>query len=138
LDVSGLRETCARRGLTMTGQREAILLALEQLGEHPNVQEIVDRARDMLPRITFATVYRTMTRFEQAGGVRKIYFGEGFVRFERSDKLPHCHLIDTETGRVIEFHDTGIEEQLRVQAQALGFRTVSMRLTLFGRALQRS
>lgn len=138
MDTTTLRELCTRLGLPMTGQRAAILSALSDLGEHPSVVEIADRARQRSARITLATVYRTMKRFERAGGVRQVDFGEGFARFECTDKRPHYHLVDAETGRVIEFHDAAIEELLRRQAASLGFGTVSMQLTLFGRSAVKS
>ena len=117
----------------MTGQRRVIARVLSESGDHPDVEELYRRAAARDPRISIATVYRTVRLFEERGILERRDFGGGRARYEPSEHGHHHHLIDVETGRVIEFEDAEYERVLAAIASRLGFDLVSHRLQLFGR-----
>ena len=123
------------RGLKMTGQRRVIARVLSEAGDHPDVEELYRRAAALDGRISIATVYRTVRLFEEKGILERRDFGGGRARYEPTEHGPHHHLIDVETGRVIEFGDAEHERLIRAVAARLGFELVSHRLELFGRKL---
>ena len=123
---------CQEKGLRITGQRRVIARVLSESVDHPDVEELYRRAVVIDPKISIATVYRTVRLFEQAGILARHEFGDGRARFEEQSEEHHDHLIDTETGRVIEFRDDEIE-RLQVQvAERLGYRLTGHRLELYG------
>ncbi|MHA1113977.1 MAG: Fur family transcriptional regulator [Alphaproteobacteria bacterium] len=131
-DISDIERLCAAKGLKMTGQRRTIARVLSDARDHPDVEQVYRRAADLDPRISIATVYRTMRLFEEADIVHRHDFGEGRARYEESGDGHHDHLIDIQSGRVIEFQDDDIETLKRKIAERLGFRLVDHRLDLFG------
>lgn len=137
-DISPIERLCARKGLKMTGQRRTIARVLSESQDHPDVEQVYRRAVDLDPRISLATVYRTMRLFEEANIVQRHDFGEGRSRYEESGTGHHDHLIDVHSGEVVEFHDDEIEILKHRIAERLGFRLVDHRLDLFGVPLDAS
>lgn len=130
---SRIERLCIERGLKMTGQRRIIGRVLTEATDHPDVEELYRRASALDARISIATVYRTVRLLEEKGILERRDFGGGRARYEASAQGHHYHLIDAESGRVIEFADPALERQLHQLAARLGFDLVSMRLELFGR-----
>ncbi|MGR3570830.1 Fur family transcriptional regulator [Brevirhabdus sp.] len=123
---------CEASGLRMTEQRRIIAGVLEQADDHPDVEELYARASARDPRISIATVYRTVKLFEEAGILEKREFGDGRARYETADRDHHDHLIDLNSGEVIEFVDPEIEELQEQIARKLGYRLKGHRLELYG------
>jgi len=130
---SRIERLCIDRGVKMTGQRRVIARVLSDAEDHPDVEELYRRALLLDRHISIATVYRTVRLFEEKGILERHDFGGGRARYEPSEESHHHHLIDIETGKVIEFQDAEHEELMRVIAARLGFDLVSLRLELFGR-----
>ena len=123
---------CEANGLRMTDQRRTIAQVLEAAEDHPDVEELYNRATLADPRISIATVYRTVKLFEESGILEKHEFGDGRARYEAADRDHHDHLIDMHSGEVIEFVDPEIEElQMRIAAK-LGYTLKGHRLELYG------
>ena len=125
-------ERCEAKGLRMTDQRRTIANVLEDARDHPDVEELYNRASDADPNISLATVYRTVKLFEEAGILEKLEFGDGRARYEDADRDHHDHLIDISTGEVIEFVDPEIEALQEKIAQRLGFDLKGHKLELYG------
>ena len=130
---SRIERLCVERSVKMTGQRRVIARVLSDAEDHPDVEELYRRAMQLDRHISIATVYRTVRLFEEIGILERHDFGGGRARYEPSEESHHHHLIDVDTGKVIEFQDTEHEELMRVIAARLGFDLVSLRLELFGR-----
>ena len=122
----------------MTGQRRVIARVLSEAGDHPDVEELYRRASALDGRISIATVYRTVRLLEEKGLLERRDFGGGRARYEPTEHGHHHHLIDIDSGRVIEFEDAEHERVLQAIAARLGFDLVSHRLELFGRRPARS
>jgi Fur family transcriptional regulator, ferric uptake regulator len=133
---SGIERLCVERGLKMTGQRRVIARVLSEAEDHPDVEELYRRAVALDSRISIATVYRTVRLFEEKGILERRDFGGGRARYEPSEHGHHYHLIDVDTGKVIEFEDVEHERVLRAIATRLGFELVSLRLEVFGRKIE--
>lgn len=127
-----LEEICIAKGMRMTDQRRVIARVLEAATDHPDVEELYRRAADVDPRISLATVYRTVKLFEDAGVIARHDFGAGRSRYETIPDEHHDHLIDVRTGNVIEFRNEEIERLQQAIAEKLGFRLVDHRLELYG------
>jgi len=119
-------------GLRLTDQRRTIAAVLEAATDHPNVEELYNRASAVDPNISLATVYRTVKLFEETGILEKHEFGDGRARYETSDREHHDHLIDMNSGEVIEFIDPEIEALQDKIAEKLGYRLMGHRLELYG------
>jgi Fur family ferric uptake transcriptional regulator len=131
---SRIERLCIERGLKMTGQRRVIARVLSEADDHPDVEELYRRASALDQHISIATVYRTVRLFEEQGILERRDFGGGRARYEPTeDGRPHYHLIDVETGKVIEFQDPEHEQLMHAIAARFGFSVVSLRLELFGR-----
>jgi Fur family ferric uptake transcriptional regulator len=132
---SDIERLCMERGLKMTGQRRVIARVLSESSDHPDVEELYRRAAERDPRISLATVYRTVRLLQEHAILERRDFGGGRARYEPSEHEHghHHHLIDIETGRVIEFSDPDHERALAAVAAKLGFELVSHRLELYGR-----
>ena len=124
-------ERCEANGLRMTDQRRTIAGVLQDAIDHPDVEELYNRASAVDPRISLATVYRTVKLFEEAGILEKHEFGDGRARYEAADREHHDHLIDVHSGEVIEFVDAEIEALQERIAQKLGYRLMGHRLELY-------
>ena len=123
---------CEAKGLRMTDQRRVIAQVLEESADHPDVEELYARASARDPRISIATVYRTVKLFEEAGIVEKLEFGDGRARYEDAEREHHDHLIDLNSGEVIEFVDAEIEALQERIAAKLGYELKGHRLELYG------
>jgi Fur family ferric uptake transcriptional regulator len=126
-----LEEQCAARGMRMTEQRRVIAQVLESAHDHPDVEELYNRASAVDPKISLSTVYRTVNLFEEAGLVTKHDFKDGRARFEPLSEEHHDHLIDIRSGKVIEFQSSEIEALQEAIAEKLGYRLVDHRLELY-------
>jgi Fur family ferric uptake transcriptional regulator len=132
-NVSRIERLCVERGLKMTGQRRLIARVLSDSADHPDVEELYRRAAALDQRISIATVYRTVRLLEEKGILERRDFGGGRARFDPADRGHHHHLIDVDTGKVLEFSDVQHEALAREIAARLGFELVDHRLELFGR-----
>ena len=130
-------QRCSQSGLRMTEQRRVVAQVLETSHDHPDVEELYARALELDPRISIATVYRTVKLFEEAGLLDKLEFGDGRARYEDAERDHHDHLIDMQTGQVIEFVDLEIELLQEKIAQRLGYQLKDHRLELYGVPIQR-
>lgn len=127
-------ETALREaGVRITRPRRVILGILSEAGDHPDAMEIFRRAVMVDSGISLSTVYRTMKLLEGIGAIHRHAFEGGPSRFEPAGEEHHDHLIDIDTGDVIEFHSTKIEELQDEIARALGYEIVHHRLELYGR-----
>ena len=134
IDVEAL---CAAKGLRITEQRRVIARILSESEDHPDVETLHSRASAIDPKISIATVYRTVRLFEEAGILARHEFGDGRARYEAASDEHHDHLIDVETGKVVEFVDEELEALQRQIAEKLGFRLVDHRMELYGVSLNR-
>ena len=130
-EPSRLEQLCLEKGLKMTDQRRTIARVLSDATDHPDVEQVYRRATALDPRISIATVYRTVRLFEEASILERHDFGDGRSRYEESPQEHHDHLIDVESGRVIEFKDEEIELLQRAVADKLGYKLVGHRLELY-------
>ncbi len=128
---SRIERMCQDRGMKMTGQRRVIARVLSDAPDHPDVEELHRRALLVDANISIATVYRTVRLFEETGILDRLDFGDGRARYEKSGGDHHDHLIDIQSGRVIEFHDAKIEALQEKIAAELGFRLVDHKLELY-------
>jgi Fur family ferric uptake transcriptional regulator len=129
--ASRIETRCVDKGMKMTEQRRVIARVLSAADDHPDVEEVHRRAVDADPRISIATVYRTVRLFEEAGIVKRHDFGDGRARYEPTPENHHDHLIDVHSGKVIEFHNDDIERLQQEVARSYGYKLVSHRLELF-------
>ena len=116
----------------MTDQRRVIAKVLSDAHDHPDVDQVYQRASAVDPKISIATVYRTVRLFEEAGIIARHDFRDGRSRYEEAPDVHHDHLIDMKTGRVVEFIDDEIEALQAAIARRLGYRLVDHRLELYG------
>src|SRR5512138_499094 len=129
IDIEAL---CADKGLRITEQRKVIARVLGDSEDHPDVETLHARATAIDPNISIATVYRTVRLFEEAGILAKHDFGDGRARYEETPQEHHDHLIDIQSGKVVEFHNDEIEELQRRIAEKAGYKLVGHRLELYG------
>ncbi|MFM1958566.1 MAG: hypothetical protein RL588_83 [Pseudomonadota bacterium] len=127
-----IENLCIAKGMRMTEQRRVIARVLSAAQDHPDVEELHRRAHAVDPRISIATVYRTVRLFEEAGILSRLDFRDGRSRYEEASDAHHDHLIDMTTGKVIEFVDPEIEALQEAIARRLGYRLVDHRLELYG------
>lgn len=128
---------CERNGLRMTNQRKTIALVLQESDDHPDVEELYARASARDASISIATVYRTVKLFEESGILEKLEFGDGRARYEDAERDHHDHLIDMNSGEVIEFVDPDIEALQEKIAAKLGYRLIGHKLELYGVPLKK-
>lgn len=131
-DNSKIEILCEKAGMRMTGQRRVIARILSESEDHPDVEALHRRAVREDAGISIATVYRTVKLFEEAGILTRHDFGGGRARYETISEDHHDHLIDLQSGKVIEFTNEEIEELQRQVAEKLGYRLVDHRLELYG------
>ena len=130
-------QRCEAKGLRMTGPRRIIAQVLQDSDDHPDVEELHARATAHDPRISLATVYRTVKLFDEKGILDRVEFGDGRARYEDAEREHHDHLIDVTTGQVIEFVDPEIEALQEKIARRLGYRLQGHKLELYGVPLKR-
>lgn len=121
----------------MTGQRRVIAEVLQEADDHPDVEELYRRASGRDPNISLATVYRTVKLFEESGILDKLEFGDGRARYEDAEREHHDHLIDIQSGEVIEFVDPEIEALQEKIARKLGYELKGHRMELYGVPLKK-
>ena len=129
--TSRIEQACIDKGLKMTVQRRLIARVLSDASDHPDVEEVYGRAVKLDPRISLATVYRTVRLLEDAEILERHDFRDGRARYEELSRSHHDHLIDVESGKVVEFHNGEIEELQRRIAEKLGYRLIDHRLALY-------
>ncbi|WP_298720354.1 Fur family transcriptional regulator [uncultured Ferrovibrio sp.] len=129
---SRLEQLCEQLGMRMTDQRRVIARVLSAADDHPDVEELHHRAAAIDPRISIATVYRTVRMFEENGILSRLDLGDGRARYEEMPEAHHDHLIDMRSGKIIEFNDPELEELQERIAAKLGYKLVDHRLELFG------
>ena len=127
-----LEELCKKKGVRLTEQRKVIARVMASSSDHPDVDELHQRVNKMDSKISIATVYRTVKLFEEAGVVSKHDFKGGKARYEKSPEEHHDHLIDVNSGEIIEFVDEDIELLQKKVADKLGYTLVDHRLELYG------
>lgn len=133
--MSQLEQLCTKAGLKMTGQRRTILKVLGDSADHPSVEDVYARTKEIDPSISIATVYRTLGLLDELDLVIRHEFQEGYSRYELNWDHHH-HLIDLETGKVIEFQNEELERLKEKIAKDLGYELVDHRLELYGRKLK--
>ncbi len=129
--VSRLEKLCQDKGLKMTEQRRVIARVLSDADDHPDVEQLYRRASKIDPGISLATVYRTVRLFEEASILERHDFGDGRARYEEAPENHHDHLIDIQSGQVIEFSNEEIEKLQHRVAEQLGYKLVGHRLELY-------
>lgn len=132
-----LEELCVAKGLKMTEQRRVISRVLSESTDHPDVDQVFRRASAIDPKISIATVYRTMRLFEEAQVIERLDFGDGRARYEENRAEHHHHLIDLESGAVVEFTSGELENIKETIARELGYDLIGHRLELYGVPLGR-
>ena len=125
-------ERCETAGLRMTEQRRVVAQVLQESNDHPDVEELYARASKVDAGISLATVYRTVKLFEETGILERLEFGDGRSRYEDAEREHHDHLIDINTGKVIEFVDPEIEALQEKIAAKLGYELRGHKLELYG------
>jgi Fur family ferric uptake transcriptional regulator len=131
-----IEKKCSEHGLRMTEQRKVIAQVLSDADDHPDAEELYARSSAIDPKISLATVYRTVRLFSDAGIIETHDFRDGRARYEAADEDHHDHLIDVQTGDVIEFMDEEIEAFQEKIAKRLGYELVDHRLELYGRKIK--
>lgn len=134
--MMNLEEKCAGAGLKMTGQRKTILKVLGASEDHPSVEDVYDRAKKLDSSISIATVYRTLSLLDELNLVTRHEFQEGYSRYEVNTEHHH-HLVDLETGQVIEFQNEELEKIKLKIARDLGYELIDHRLELYGKKLDK-
>ena len=124
---------CVERGVRMTNPRRLIARVLSEAQDHPDVEEVYRRALLLDNNVSIATVYRTVRLFEEYGILERRDFGGGRARYEPVEHGHHHHLVDVDTGQVVEFQSAEYERLMREIAAGLGFVLVDHRLELFVR-----
>jgi Fur family transcriptional regulator, ferric uptake regulator len=133
-----LEQLCIERGMKMTEQRRIIARVLSDANDHPDVEDLYQRSVEIDPKISIATVYRTVRLFEEAGLLDRHDFGDGRSRYEQSSDDHHDHLVDVQSRTIIEFHDEEVEKLQREIAARLGYRLIGHRMELYGVKLKNS
>ncbi|WP_119461532.1 Fur family transcriptional regulator [Rhodospirillaceae bacterium SYSU D60014] len=128
---SRIERLCVEKGLKMTEQRRVIARVLSDASDHPDVEQLYRRATDVDPHISIATVYRTVRLFEEANILERHDFRDGRARYEEAPETHHDHLINVQTGEVIEFQNEEIELLQQRVAERLGYRLIDHRLELY-------
>lgn len=135
--MSDLEKLCLEKGMRMTDQRRVIARVMSEAKDHPDVEVVYQRSAEIDSRISIATVYRTVRLFEEAGILERHDFRDGRSRYEPIPEEHHDHLIDLDSGEVLEFHNEEIEElQIKI-AHEMGFKLVDHRMELYGVPLER-
>ena len=129
---NNIERLCLEKGMKMTEQRRVIARVLSSADDHPDVEEVHRRAHELDSHISIATVYRTVRLFEEANILERHDFGDGRARYEEVSEEHHDHLIDIQSGRIIEFQNHEIEALQEKIAEKHGMKLVGHRLELFG------
>ena len=127
-----IEQKCIEKGVKLTDQRKVIAKVMSEAQDHPDVDELYNRVSKIDPKISIATVYRTVKLFEEAGILTKHDFKGGKARYEELRESHHDHLIDVKTGEIIEFVDNEIEILQKKVAEKYGYELVDHKLELYG------
>ena len=130
--MSKIEIKCKEKGVRLTEQRKVIAQVMSESKDHPDVDELHKRISLIDKKISIATVYRTVKLFEEAGIIERHDFKEGKSRYEPLTEEHHDHLIDINSGEIVEFVDKDIEELQKKVAQRLGYKLVDHKLELYG------
>ena len=136
--TSDIENKCVKRGVRLTDQRKVIAKVMSESKDHPDVDELHKRVNQLDKNISIATVYRTVKLFEEAGILERHDFKEGKARYEPLTEEHHDHLIDINSGEIIEFVDKDIEELQKKVAQKLGYKLVDHKLELYAQKLKKN
>ena len=136
-DAIRMEATLRKSGVRVTGQRIAILATVAGSADHPDAEEVYQRAKATAPSMSLATVYRTLLVFEQAGIIQRHAFEGGGARFESAQSEHHDHIVDLDTGHVTEFNSDEIERLQTEIAARLGYEVIHHRLELYCRKIRR-
>ena len=131
-----IQKLCAEKGMRMTDQRRVITRVLSESADHPDVEELHRRSAEVDFRISIATVYRTVRLFEELGILERLDFRDGRSRYEEVTENHHDHLVDIQSGKVIEFRNDEIEKIQREVARQLGYKLIDHRMELYCVALE--
>ena len=132
-----IEEKCIAKGVKLTDQRRIIAKVMSEAQDHPDVNELYIRVSQLDSKISIATVYRTVKLFEESGIVEKHDFKGGKARYEQSPDEHHDHLIDINSGEIVEFVDKDIEELQKKIAKKLGYKLVDHKLELYGSKIKK-
>ena len=135
---STIETKCKKKGVKLTDQRKIIAKVMSDSNDHPNVDELYNRVSKIDPKISIATVYRTVKLFEESGILTKHDFKGGKARYEKSPEEHHDHLIDINSGEIVEFVDKDIEELQKKVAQRLGYKLVDHKLELYAQKIKKN
>ena len=127
-----IEKKCIEKGVKLTDQRKVIAKVMSDSNDHPNVDELYKRVSIIDPKISIATVYRTVKLFEESGILAKHDFKGGKARYEELSESHHDHLIDVKTGEIIEFVNEDIEKLQKKVADKYGYELVEHKLELYG------
>ena len=127
-----IEQKCLAKGVKLTDQRRVIAQVMSESTDHPDVDELYNRVSKIDPKISIATVYRTVKLFEETGILAKHEFKGGKARYEQLNESHHDHLIDVKTGEIIEFVDEEIEKLQKKVAEKYGYTLVDHKLELYG------
>ena len=134
---SDIENKCIKRGVRLTDQRKLIANVMSESADHPDVDELHKRVSKLDSKISIATVYRTVKLFEESGIVEKHDFKGNKARYEQTSEEHHDHLIDVNTGEIIEFVNDDIEKLQKQVAEKLGYKLVDHRLELYGSKIKK-
>lgn len=136
--LSTIETLCLEKGIRITDQRRVILKVLSESADHPDVAVLFDRVRAVDPNVSIATLYRTLRLLEEQNILEKHDFGQGRFHYEEASDEHHDHLIDIESGQVIEFFNHEIEEMKAKIARSLGYELIGHKLELYGRKIKKT
>ena len=136
--TASIEERCKQKGVKLTDQRKLIAQIMSESHDHPNVDELYKRVSKIDSKISIATVYRTVKLLEEAGILTKHDFGGEKARYEQLPDSHHDHLIDVQSGEIVEFVDEEIEKLQNKVAEKLGYKLVDHRLELYGTKTKKS
>ena len=134
---SEIENKCIKKGVRLTDQRKLVAQALSVSQDHPDVDELHKRVSKLDPKISIATVYRTVKLFEESGILAKHDFKGNKARYEQTSGEHHDHLIDINTGKITEFINEDIEKLQKKVAEKLGYKLVDHRLELYGAKIKK-
>ena len=136
--MNNIEKACIEKNLKLTSQRKIIAEVLSNSTDHPDVEELYFRANKIDSKISLATIYRTLNLFEQYGLIKKLEIGEGKARYEEFKKAnEHFHLVDIETGNIVEFKNKYLEKLKEKIARELGYKLVNSKLELYGVSIKK-
>ena len=135
--MSTIEKICSKKGVRLTDQRKLVAEVMSNAEDHPDVDELHKRVTKIDPKVSVATVYRTVKLFEEAGIIEKHDFKSGKARYEKAPEEHHDHLIDVNSGEIIEFVNEEIEKLQDNVAKKLGYKLVDHRLELYGTKIKK-